>query len=312
MSLELIKDIFSSMPACEQWHAHILRFTHSKKRGTTYNCRRIKLKPSGKIDALILEISEGYVRGTNNLLSKYTDVREYDGTCNGTTIYRISENNTDISIDINALLQGVAESDSESEPLEGKAQGYIICGTMMKGDEEHQIKLISMNTPITTLKNRFLYDKGAFWEMPDKVLNLRTMMNVVIYDKTVYLLDMSGENLFNMERAYKLRCNEVVKEIASIDIVSNFEVFQETAKTGHNPRRFAAFSNTKLQLLTQEENREKVAESFGIPLTEDKEQFITNEKADAEKLVKVLCGKAMWDILEDVAVEVDSSKSWES
>ena len=78
---------------------------------------------------------------------------------------------------------------------------------MVNGDDEHQVKLISMNTPITTLKNRFLHDKGKFREIPHKVLNLRTSMNVIIYDKTVFFLDMSGETLFNMDRAYKLKCS---------------------------------------------------------------------------------------------------------
>lgn len=74
-----------------------------------------------------------------------------------------------------------------------KAQAYVLCGKMRRDDDEHQIKLISMNTPITTLKNRFLHDKGKFREIPDKVLNLRISMNVIIYDRTVYFLDMSGK-----------------------------------------------------------------------------------------------------------------------
>ena len=63
-----------------------------------------------------------------------------------------------------------------------KAQAYVLCGNMKDGDDEHQIKLISMNTPITTLKNHFLHDKSKFWEIPDRVPNLRTSMNVIIYD----------------------------------------------------------------------------------------------------------------------------------
>ena len=53
-------------------------------------------------------------------------------------------------------------SDSEVDPLSMKTQAYVFCGNMKDGDDEHQIKLISMNTPITTLKNRFLHDKGKF------------------------------------------------------------------------------------------------------------------------------------------------------
>ncbi len=311
MSLDLVKEIFSALPDCREWHAHLLNFTHSKRHGTTYNCRRIELEPTERLSVLVQEISSGYACGAKSKLDKYVDVREYDGTCNTTTIYRISEDNPDIEIDVEALLQGIADSDSESDPFSMKAQAYVLCGSMTNGDDEHQIKLISMNTPITTLKNRFWHNKGKFWEIPDKVLNLRTSMNVIIYDRTVYFLDMSGETLFNMERAYKLKCNEAVDEIEGLNIISDTEMFRSTATSGQNPRRFAAFSKSKLQLLTKKRNREKVAKYFKIPLTDDK-QFDTSQKVDAENLVKILCGKAMWDVLEEVPVEVDGSKDWVS
>lgn len=312
MALELIKEIFSALPDCKEWHAHVLGFTHSKRNGSSYNCRRIELKPSGRLNTLIQDICLSYTDEAKSKLKKYVDVREYDGTCNSTTIYRISEDNSNIKIDLDALIQGIADSDSEANPLEMKAQAYVLCGNMNNGEEEHQIKLVSMNTPITTLKNRFLHDKGKFWEISDKVLNLRTSMNVVIYDKTVYFLDMSGETLFNMERAYNLKCSEAVDEIEDLNIISDSEMFRNTATSGQNPRRFAAFSKSKLQLLTKKKNREKAAKYFSIPLTEDKKQFNTSQKVDAENLVKVLCGKAMWDVLEEVPVEVDGSKDWVS
>lgn len=311
MSMDLVKEIFSTLPECKDWHAHLLSFTHSKRHGTTYNCRRVELEPPERLGVLIRDISTGYVDSRKSKLDKYVDVREYDGSCNASIIYRISEDNAEIGIDLDALLQGVADSDSESDPFSMKAQTYILCGSIKKGDDEHQIKLISMNTPITTLKNRFWHDKGKFKEIPDKVLNLRTSINVIIYDRTVYFLDMSGETLFNMERAYKLKCSEAVDEIESLSIISDTEMFRSTATSGQNPRRFAAFSKSKLQLLTKKKNREKAAKYFKIPLTEDK-QFDTSQKGNAENLVKVLCGKAMWDVLEEVPVEVDGSKDWVS
>lgn len=111
-------------------HAHLLGFTHSKKHGTSFNCRRIELEPANRMEVLIKEISAGYSGTTKNRLLKYGDVREYDGTCNGTSIYRIIEDNADIQIDLDTLLKSVSESDSESNPFEVKAQAYILCGNM--------------------------------------------------------------------------------------------------------------------------------------------------------------------------------------
>jgi hypothetical protein len=83
-----------------------------------------------------------------------------------------------------------------------------------------------MNNPIVTLKNRFILRNDKFWEISDKVLNLRTTINVIIYDTIVYFLDMSGETLFNMERAYKIKCNETIEVIEKMDIVSDITVFK--------------------------------------------------------------------------------------
>lgn len=310
MSLELVKEIFQKLPDCKNWSVHLLGFKHSKRNGTIYNCRKIELEPAGEMNKLIKSISELYMGEDKHRLSKYVDIREYDGTCNGTTIYKISEINNNVEIDLDALFQGIADSNTEADSLEMKSQAYVLCGCVKINNEEHQLKLISMSTPITLLKNRFLHNNGKFWAITNKVLHLHTIMNVLIYDKIVYFLDMSGETLFNMERAYKLKCSEVVNEIETMNIVSDFDTFRNIATTGSNPRRFAAFSKSKLQLLKKKKNREKAAKYFKIPLTEDNQKFNTTEKVDAENLVKLLCGKAMWDIMEEVPVEVDSSKSW--
>lgn len=61
MSLDLLKVIFSALPDCKEWHAHLLSFTHSKRYGTIYNCRRIELEPSERLDVLIQDISLSYI-----------------------------------------------------------------------------------------------------------------------------------------------------------------------------------------------------------------------------------------------------------
>lgn len=310
MSLQIINRIFSSIKESENWSVHLLGYKHSKKNGTIYNCRRIELEPRNKIQELINDISHIYVSNDKNRLSKYNEVREYDGTCNGNTIYRISDDNENINIDLEALLEGIANSDVEADPLEMKSQAYVLCNTIKLDDKEYEVKLISMNNPIVTLKNRFFHKDDKFWEISDKVLNLRTIISVVILNYTIYFLDMSGETLFNMERTYRIKCNEVVEKIEDMNIVSDIETFKNTATTGQNPRKFAAFSKSKLEKLAKKKNRKKAADYFKIPLIGDKYQFDTSKKLDADNLVKVLCNKAMWDILEEVPVEVDGSKNW--
>lgn len=309
MSLSLVKSIITELPNGKLWKMHLLCFAHTKRKGTTYNCRRIELSSADRMHKLIQDIADTLLAEGKGSLSKYHDVREYDGTCNGTTINRISEANNELVIDLDALFSGIAESNCEADPFSIKAQAYMLCGHITIDNEDHQIKLVSMYSPITTLKNRFLLSNGKFDEIKTKVLNLRTIVNVIIFDRTVYFLDMSGESLFNIERAYKKKCNEVVSEIERMSIISNPEVFRNVATSGHNPRSLIACSQAKIELLSNRIGRERAAKYFNIPLTKN-DLFDTNDIENANKLVKVLCNKAMWDVIEEVPVEVDGSKNW--
>lgn len=311
MSLELLKEVFSSLTNCREWQAHLLKFVHYKNKESIFRFRKIEFFPERKIDDLINEIGIRYTEETKNILDKYVDVREYDGSNNTTTIYKISESNSNINISLDGFFQGIADSDCEMDPFELDAKAYVLCGSVRINDSVHAVKLISMHSPITSFKNKFFLNKGKFKEVDDKVLNLRTMMNVVLYDKTIYLFDMSGEALFNIERAYKIKCLNDIDKIEKEKILSDSEVFRSIASSGFNPKRFSAFSDEKLNLLKNKKNREKVAKHFKIPLI-DNSIFDTSQEKNAEKLVKVLCGKAMWDVLEDVPVEVDGSKNWET
>ena len=49
-----------------------------------------------------------------------------------------------------------------------------------------------------------MQNKGAFQELDKKVLTLRPTIDVLIYGNEVYLFTLNGENLFNMERSYKV------------------------------------------------------------------------------------------------------------
>lgn len=313
MSIEILQDVFKNLqnhPDNSNWTIHLLHFHHNQKDGTIYNCIKIELHPKECLKQLLLDIATAHLDGTKARLKKYTEVRDYDGTCNGTIIYRITKDNTSISIDLDALLQGIANSDSEVDPEKIKYQAYALCGTIELFGESKEVKLISMNTPITTMKNKFTFlSKRQFEKLSKPVLNLRTSINVVIIDQDVFFLDMSGETLFNMERAYKQKCEKIVSDIENMKLVSNMEVFRKIATSGQNPRKFIAFQDSKLQLLRREPIRKEVSKKFDIPLSDDNACFITDD-VNSEKLIKVLCNKAMWDTIENRPVEVDGSKKW--
>lgn len=128
--------------------------------------------------------------------------------------------------------------------------------------EEKAIKLVSMQNPVTSLKHKFLKSGGTFTEISDKVLTLRTSIDVVIFDDTIYMLTLAGENLFNMERAYKAVCTDKLQVIKDCNIVTDFEAFSSIARSGHNPRKFVSFNDSHLQKLKNANSRKRIAKKW--------------------------------------------------
>ena len=309
MSLEKIKTIFNALSNCTAWSLQLLKITTSKRTGTSYIGREIALSPEGRLALFVKEISNRYINESNGILSSYHNVIEYDGSTIDKVIYRLNKSNTLIASEYDELINAISTPDTEIEPLEFKAQAYVLKGKINIDNEEKTIKLISMQNPVTSLKHKFWSINGAFKEITDKVITLRTSIDVVIIEDTIYMLTLAGENLFNMERAYKTTCEKKLKDIDDCKIVNNFKNFSSVAGTGHNPRKFVSFNDEHLQKLKNKKTREKMAKHFDIPM--DGDLFDTTEKDATNRLVKLLCDRGMVDPFNDTPKEVAGSKKWE-
>lgn len=239
----------------------------------------------------------------------FESVTDYDGSTVDKTIYKLTIGNNLISTEYPALIKAIGNPDSEVDPLEFSAQAYILNGIISIDKEELSVNLISMQNPVTSLKHKFLSADGTFKEISNKVISLRTAIDVVIVDDNVYMLTLAGENLFNMERAYKSVCKKEITNIAYLNIINDVEAFRSVASHGHNPRKFVSFNKSHLQKLKDVNNRKKISKKFHIPLDGDK--FNVSKSEVADKLVKLLCDRGMVDPFDDNPMEVSGSKKWE-
>ena len=310
MSIELLKSAFESIQYTTDWSLQLLKITISKREGTRYASRQIILEPEGKLDCFVANLAKRYLGSEKGSLSKYIDLREYDGTADGMTIYKLEKDNTLISAEYTDFVAAISDPDVEADPI-AFTSAYVIKGSTIVGDEDTPIRLVSMQKPITTFKNKYFLNtnNGNFREFDQNALNLRPTLEVVIIGTTVYFLNMNGENLFNMERAYKSVCHERIEEIEASDMIGGLMEFKAVAKSGHNPRKFVSFNYERFEALKNPETRREMAEQFGIPLDADGKLDATDEKA-ADHIVKVFCNKGMFDPFNKVPVEVSSSKPW--
>lgn len=304
-----IRSILQNLNNAKNWSLQVLQIKPSKRAGTEYTGREITFDPAGRLEEFVSEVSELYIGAKGCFDAKFVNLSEYDGSANGKTIYKLNGTSPLIASEYNSLMQALANPNSEVDPFEMKARASVLIGQFERDETIIPIKLISMQNPITMLKHRFMQNNGAFQELDKKVLTLRPTIDVLIYGNEVYLFTLNGENLFNMERSYKVLCSDYIAKVQESEIVVNIEKFSSVAGSGHNPRRFVSYNQSHLEKLKNASTRRKIATKFSIPM--DGGKFDTNQEGVTEKIVKILCDKGMVDPFESLPMEVPSAKKWE-
>lgn len=311
MSIETLKNIFTEIRNCSTWSLQLLKISTSKTTGTKYASRQIQLEPASEMTALIEEISKKYLSSGKGSLDSYSDVSDYDGTASRTTIYRLGKDNPLIASEYKSFLAAVANPDVEADSF-SFTSACVIKGILTIGDDNIPVKLVSMQSPVTTLKQKYrlLHASGKFSQITGPILTLRSSVDVVMVGDRIYFLTLAGENLFNMSRAYKAVCHDAVTEVESAGIISNIDSFRSIAESGHNPRKFISFDRERLNALKNTNTRKAMAKRFLIPL-DDENRFNAGADGAADKIVKLLCNKGMVDPFHNTAVEVSGAKQWQ-
>ncbi len=309
MSLQKIQLCLAEMDHCEAWSIQLLRIKTSKSKGTEYAAFSVNLMPQGKLKDIVEEISEHFLDRKKCELRSFVRVQDYDGTAEENVIYKLNVQSPLIQEEYDAFVHALANAEQEANPLSQKLQAYVIQGDVEMEGEKKAVKLISMQNPITVLKHKFLHENNTFKEIESKVLSLRSTIDVLILDQTVYFFSMAGEKLFHMERAYKAVCDNKVTMVEESGILCESSVFGNVARTGHHPRMFVAFNEKRYERLKQKRERKRYAELFEIPIKDGK--FDTSNVEAADKLVRLLCDKGMLDPFEELPVEVSGARKWQ-
>lgn len=309
MSKYLLKEMFDSSNECEEWSLKLIKI-QSNRNNVDYYCREVQFEEKGRIKLFVEELSERYL--SKKGIDKFSSVDQYSGDVVGNVVYKLESNNELIQDAYNNLIERIALPDTEDEIDTKRFHAYAICGMVSIDNQLRSVKMISMHSPLVAMTNKFSCKSPSkkFSEIKENVLSLRQTIDIIIIDKIVYLLNMSGEKLFSLERTYNIVCNNKVKDIIDSEIVSNPNEFKTIATSGYNPRRFVSYNQRRLEVLLDKENRKRLAKKFGIRLSSN-DLIETDSKQSIERFVKFLCNKAMLDPVDESPVEVASSKHWQ-
>lgn len=97
MSLDIVKSVFQNLNNGNNWSLQLLNITTSKRTGTSYSSRQIILSPPERFTKLLTDISNIYTGNGKKSLDLIREVREYDGTTDALTIYKLDASNDLIS-----------------------------------------------------------------------------------------------------------------------------------------------------------------------------------------------------------------------
>ena len=225
MTLEQIESIFNKLQEGSSLSLQLLKIKVSAKNKTSYSTCKVNLSPEGRLTHFVGEISDHYKKE----FKKYHTVKEYDGSADAQTIYELPAENVLICDEFKTLQEAISKPDVEINPLKFSASAQLIKETLSINGEDYRIKLFSMQNPITTLRHKFWESSGTFSEIDNKVLSLRTNLDIIIIDDTAYMLSMAGEKLFNIERAYKGICLQKVAAVEKMRIVTDFEFLSSSS-----------------------------------------------------------------------------------
>ena len=309
MSKEHIKSLFREVGRTDVWSLQLVRINNSKRNGTSYFTREISLSPQGRLKELILQLSTHYL--SEEGIDKFDTVDEYTGDVVGNVIYRLPTTSDLIHEAWETLKSAIANPDTEEDILGMRFSGYIISGTISLAIGDVQVKMVSMGSPTTVLRNKYIFNHPTrnFNEITDPVFTFKPTLDAIIIDEVVYFFTMQAENLFNMERAHKKVCEIKVGQTISALEMTNPDSFKRIASSGANPRRFVSFNEARLNVLKDRRTRKKYASMFKIKTTDDG-NLDTDDEKSAERLVKFLCNKAAIDPVENEPKEVSAMKGW--
>lgn len=308
MTVQKMKEIIRNLNSCQEWALQLIRFRKISGKFAV-NAHNITVTTPGALISFIAELSDIY-SSDGGKLDGYQTVQEYNGSAEGTLIYQLSVSDNLIQDACCKLYTAMNHPDHGGNPLEFKANAYALKGNVADGGQNNEITLITIINPFKALKHTLQWTGDAFKSTPTKILALRSHIDVIVYQGFVYMLNMNGEKLFDMERAYKQLCGIKIEEVLSANLVTDVEAFRQHASAGFNPRKFLAFNKDRLEKLKSDSNFHRLAEQkFGLKCT-GSGMFDSTDRENVNRIVKFLCGKGMIDPVNEQPVEVDGSRVW--
>lgn len=292
MSKEILKNMCSTLK--EDSYSWSLYFFKIDNRGKQpYKVSKVRFKNG----TYLSQYASNLLNVTENFqIEPISDVQSYDGENSKVSCDKLLITNELISEQWSLFNAAVAASSDQK--LDGRINGYILCGHP-SNEEEYSVTFVKLANPITKLTNK---KSVVFSTTADNTLDLITddvcrlylTVDLIVYNGTMYTFNHTFETLFNLEKTMAKVKNEAIDEIINTNAFNDAETFKSFASQYKSSRTFITLKPERVNRIKDKRGRKKVAEMLHIPL-DDSGEFSISTTDEASLLIRYLCFKIFQD-----------------
>lgn len=292
MSKEVLKNMCSLLK--EHSYSWTLYFFKVDNRGKQpYKMSKVRFKNASYLS----QYATNLLNATEDFqIEPISSVQNYDGENTKVSCDKLLL--TDELISEQWTLFNAAVAASSDKKIEGRINGYILCG-QPSNNKDCSVTFVKVANPITKLTNKksVVFSTTADDELDlitDDVCRLYLTVDFIVYDGVMYTFNHTFETLFNLEKTMAKVKQEAIDEIANTNAFSDIESFKSLATQYKSSRTFITLKLERVSRIKDKRSRKKVADMLHIPL-DDTGNFAINTADEASLLIRYLCFKIFQD-----------------
>ncbi len=293
MSKEVLKNICASVQK-ESYSWSLYFFKIDKRAKQPFKTNKVRFKN----DSYLAQYAKNLLNATETFqIDQISEVQDYDGENSKVSCDKLSLTNELISEQWKLFTKAIIMSSDQK--IDGKINGYILCGQSFE-DGDKPVTFVKVANPITKLSNKksvvFSADINDELDLiTDDVYRLFLTVDFVTYEGTMYIFNHAFEPVFNLEKTITKVKQRAIDEIAETNVFSDVGTFKSLALQYKSSRTFITLKQERINRIKTKQNRKNVADMLHLSLDGNGNFMITTVE-EAALLIRYLCFKIFQDI----------------
>lgn len=292
MSKEILKSMFAGLKENDyNWSLYF--FNVDKRAKQPFKAYKVRFKNASYLS----QYATNLLNATEHFqIDSISSVQDYDGENTKVSCDKILLTDELIATQWELFCSAVASSSDKK--INGKINGYILCG-QSSDDRNLPVTFVKVANPITKLTNKksVVFSTTAKEELDlitDDVCRLYLTVDFIVYNDTMYTFNHSFESIFRLEKTMAKVKLATIEEIVNTNAFEDGETFKNLASQYKSSRTFITLKEDRVNKIKDKPGRKAVASMLKLPLGSDG-NFDIQTPEQASLLIRYLCFKILQD-----------------